>query len=393
MNRYKLTFVQLVIAFLLIIPGQPADARNGTSTLPENIRETISPFRNVMIVQNVSLRVPSIIEVPSPKILDRSDAAVLTEHNSLIPVRYFEEQETDRIPARVKADPSTGSPQFLVDDDLDTSAEFGITDPNVPQITTIQLQTEEPVTTSRISLILAEHVALPNTIQIRANVNGERKIIVGERTLHSETVRFPEVTTRKLWIQFTHGQPLRILELKHEQKNAEQNTSAYFRFLAKPDQSYRIYYNADRTVSIDSGEAPDLSQDKGVVRIKADQEKENPLYTPSDVDGDGVPDYRDNCVQVKNPKQVDRNENGRGDACDDFDRDGIINARDNCPETPNRDQTDTDGDGIGDACDKTENRITERYPWLPWLGMGLSALIITLLFVSVLRKTNNDTTS
>ena len=78
--------------------------------------------------------------------------------------------------------------------------------------------------------------------------------------------------------------------------------------------------------------------------------------------------------------------NGRGDACDDFDRDGVINSKDNCPNNPNRNQLDTDGDGIGDVCDREESRVTERYPWLPWLGIGFVALVLLGLFVMVARE-------
>ena len=35
----------------------------------------------------------------------------------------------------------------------------------------------------------------------------------------------------------------------------------------------------------------------------------------------------------------------------DTDDDQIVNSSDNCPETPNEDQLDTDNDGIGDLCD------------------------------------------
>ena len=35
----------------------------------------------------------------------------------------------------------------------------------------------------------------------------------------------------------------------------------------------------------------------------------------------------------------------------DMDGDGILDSQDNCVETPNADQKDTDGDGIGDVCD------------------------------------------
>ncbi len=79
------------------------------------------------------------------------------------------------------------------------------------------------------------------------------------------------------------------------------------------------------------------------------------------------------------------NNNGRGDACDDFDKDGRINSVDNCPNKPNRDQKDTDVDGIGDVCDQEESRITEKYVWLPWAGMGFAALIIMGLFMVTIK--------
>ncbi len=58
-----------------------------------------------------------------------------------------------------------------------------------------------------------------------------------------------------------------------------------------------------------------------------------------DTDGDGIPDYRDNCPRVPNPGQEDADGDGVGDACD------------NCLGVPNPDQIDRDYDGIGDACD------------------------------------------
>jgi hypothetical protein len=37
---------------------------------------------------------------------------------------------------------------------------------------------------------------------------------------------------------------------------------------------------------------------------------------PTDVDGDGWPDFNDNCTSVANPSQADCNSDGIGDACD-----------------------------------------------------------------------------
>ena len=56
-------------------------------------------------------------------------------------------------------------------------------------------------------------------------------------------------------------------------------------------------------------------------------------------DQDDICQGDDNCPDVPNPDQADRDNDGVGDACD------------NCPNTPNPNQADADGDGLGDVCD------------------------------------------
>ncbi len=75
---------------------------------------------------------------------------------------------------------------------------------------------------------------------------------------------------------------------------------------------------------------------------------------PADADGDGIPDDTDNCPDVANGDQADRNNNQRGDACDDTDADGHVDLFDNCPDDFNPGQEDSDGDNIGDMCDVEE---------------------------------------
>jgi MYXO-CTERM domain-containing protein len=71
-----------------------------------------------------------------------------------------------------------------------------------------------------------------------------------------------------------------------------------------------------------------------------------------DSDGDGIPDVNDLCPEIFDEKQLDKDGDGRGDACDfDIDDDGIINELDNCQDDANPEQEDADRDGEGDECD------------------------------------------
>jgi hypothetical protein len=89
-----------------------------------------------------------------------------------------------------------------------------------------------------------------------------------------------------------------------------------------------------------------------------------------DNDNDTVYDHTDNCPNVCNPSQLDADSDGTGDSCDttagcggcgqpacevscDADCDGISILIDNCPDTCNIEQLDADNDGTGDVCDDT----------------------------------------
>lgn len=82
----------------------------------------------------------------------------------------------------------------------------------------------------------------------------------------------------------------------------------------------------------------------------------------TDTDGDEHPDLLDNCPGDLNANQLDSDDDGLGDVCDetpgvsnDPDKDGVSSESDNCPNFPNPDQTDSDQDGKGNPCDPNDD--------------------------------------
>jgi hypothetical protein len=69
--------------------------------------------------------------------------------------------------------------------------------------------------------------------------------------------------------------------------------------------------------------------------------------TELDVDGDGVPDFMDDCPEVGDVDQRDHDDDGHGDACDV------------CPHLVDT-GSDTDLDGVGDACDPRPTEPGDR---------------------------------
>jgi hypothetical protein len=73
-------------------------------------------------------------------------------------------------------------------------------------------------------------------------------------------------------------------------------------------------------------------------------------------DTDGIADHADNCLGLDNPAQLDLDQDGEGDACDDDDDgDGAPDSVDNCPTRANPGQTDLDADGYGNICDDDDD--------------------------------------
>lgn len=382
--KFKITFSFIIVVSFLALTVYAKEPEENS------ISQVINAYRLYKDIGTIPIKVPTVVELPiTDTFIERNDIVVLdTTINSFEPYLFTQEFNDFRPSVSADTDPKIKNPGSMVDNDAETYSEFAVPENGSGHVR-IKLETPILFTSSAVTILLDNNVALPSSVEIRAQVNGQDKIVVAKRKLEENTIRFPKTTSDSWTLSFTFEQPLRISELRLIQENGTQNNPRAIRWLAQPTHSYQIYFDPDRRTNPSVGEAGDLADATDVKNIPGVVSKKNLKFIMADVDGDGVPDIHDNCVTISNPDQLDKNNNGKGDACDDFDKDGIVNSRDNCPNIPNVNQTDTDGDGIGDVCDSEESRITERHTWIPWVGIGFAGLVlITLLALtaSSLRK-------
>lgn len=357
---------------------------------PSQRTEVVSAYRQYKDVAALAVSVPIVVEVPfAEQFLERVQFAVYDQTtNTFEPSYVRQESLITEIPLNVTADAVGGNAARMIDGNTKTYAEF-ILPETAPGKIQMVIAASQPVIASGLTLLLDNHVALPTSVGIRAVVGGAERIVVADRRVDQTTVRFPRTESAYWTITLTFAQPLRVAELRLMEENVTSIRAYHLRFLARPGRAYRVYFDPDRNANPPVGEAGNLALNDEVLVLPPLQTQSNPQYRMADVDGDGIADARDNCVEVSNRDQKDVNHNGRGDACDDFDRDGVFNNKDNCPDNANRSQADTDGDGAGDACDEEESRITERLPWLPWVGIGFAALVVIILLIMTARMPAN----
>lgn len=376
-----------LLLFIFVLVGV-AHAQSGT--VEDDPR---SAFRSVQSVEVPDILVPTVVSVPVNERLYLDDYVLVEEQGSgnFIGSRHIQQTTKSNPAVEARTIPPQSDSYKLVDNKRETQFDFAVDGEQVSNSVVILSSTAGvTMTANRLHTALAPHVTLPLTIAIKARVNGEMRTVVTATPMNSETVSFPETTADYWEIMFSHIQPLQITELDLLPAMDQSFASTELRFLAQPGSSYRVYTNADRSVQVRTTESGNLLNNDGVVNIVILPPETNQLYVPADIDRDGVKDIIDNCVSQVNPEQEDINSNGKGDACEDFDRDGIMNHSDNCPSEPNRNQADEDEDGIGDVCDSEESRLTERYIWVPWVGMGVAASVLIVLFLVVGVRPKSD---
>lgn len=370
MKKRSLIFLSITIVMLV-----------GVSNLVFGQSDVLSSYRSYQDIAIPKINVPTVVELPISNInFERYDSLVYNKTNKTFePSLVVGQQIAKAISARVVnliSNETLTDSQNLVDNDDRTYIELPIVSDG-KGFAQIALSSNDLITADSIYVLLDNYVALPNTIQI--SVEGP-KVVLATKKMESQSVYFPKTTAKNWTITLNYSQPLRITGIRLGSQDYNKNIYS-LRFLAQPNSDYSVYFNPDRRVPVSVGEMANLSDNRDVIKLSSSVSKDNPSYIIADTDGDKIPDVRDNCVSISNTDQADVNQNGRGDVCDDFDKDGVMNSLDNCRDLPNVSQIDTDGDKIGDVCDSGESRLTEKYKWLPWLGIVAAAVVVAGLFV------------
>lgn len=175
---------------------------------------------------------------------------------------------------------------------------------------------------------------------------------------------------------FAEGDLIHVFDPGYPSPNALHGDSGGPEFV-DPAFNSDIWLNGDSLIDTQTivGVFSQLSGDPGgfyYTRLTTPSTREflNPYR---DQDGDGVEDYKDDCIKV-GASNVDSDGDGVGDECDncpipnpdqsDQDGDGIGDLCDNCPAANNNTSPDTDGDGVPDACDDCPCDPNEANPYV-----------------------------
>lgn len=354
-------------------------------------------FRSVATLETSALVVPSMVEIAVPPTVTKNTHVGILDvtKDTFVPYELFQ-QDSYEVPVRVTTFTAVdgslrGDPSMLSDYNHETTVDFLLPEPGIliesgapVGAVTLQYTFDQPITSSQLQMSLDQYAVVPTRVSINAVVNGSRQRVVATISPKTNTISFPELTSDSWEVKLEYTQPLRFTELSFVNKNVVAET-AQIRFLAQPNSVYQLYYDPEVIISQEVGERPNLFGNKDIVIGTLRDMRANPQYRPADQDKDGVIDQNDNCPGTINADQADIDTNGRGDVCDDYDRDGVINTVDNCINAPNYNQDDIDRDGIGDTCDPEESRVTEKYPVIVWIALGVAVLIFVGLFFVALR--------
>jgi hypothetical protein len=354
-------------------------------------------FQSVARVAENDFKVPTMVDVPIDFAKDSRLCTIVTDSlGVIVPSTIITKDYVSTL--NLSASDSFGNMNAnnMIDGQENTYVEFPfIEDDNEDtvvqkkekNIVVIDINSDRMFKADSLHFTFDKNIQKPTRIRIiSVKKNGEEQVLLPEQFFPKDKISFPQVNTDHYKIILNYIKPLRINEITFFEKGVPTVTKNVVRFIAQPKMAYDIYYNTEEFVKTKPMESPDFSAvNSNVQRLQVESVEDNAIYKKADTDKDGILDSQDNCISVANEDQIDEDENGKGDACEDFDRDGVMNYIDNCVLKANRKQLDKDADGIGDVCDDVESRFIEKYPWITYVVLFIVFIIVAVLIVKIMK--------
>lgn len=346
----------------------------------------LSSFPKIANLEIFTNEIPLVAKVRLPDIdPDRGTWAVWEADGQKFIASSIYKKVVDVITPKVQIVNDSGSTETskLVDDDVLTHIDLPIE--NGSKATKLFFSFPSVVFVDKLDIAFAKYSSVPQKISISvATDDTSQKLIADKIDFFGNEVKFPIINGTNWWVTLYHDQPLRIAEMSFSDS---QNTKyeKYLQFLALKNTKYQVVHTP-YDLDLSFLELPDFTAATQYLHLTLPSLVVNSQYVASDKDNDSITDESDNCPNLANLDQLDKNKNLVGDACEDFDLDGWKNASDNCPDITNKNQIDTDKDGKGDACDGFESRWIERQTWLPWVGIGFGFIIVIVMTVLTTKK-------
>jgi len=371
--------LSLFLAFVLILIPTTVNANDfyldPNQPIIDNV--DVSAFRYHLLTSFLQVQSPTTVKLSLPA-------------NTPSPVVVVDNRTVTIIPSLIKNEAI--SPSFIVTDASTGSTISEVADQNPKTYYEISHNTVaswdfsfvKPQPIQGINFHLAQNSRTPDVVSITGTTDQGDFVTILNSIPFTSNITFPAQTLTGIKVSVTLSQPVRINDFSIDYA-ASPSTQAFLYFLAEPDHEYLIFTHPDRPIRRDLPESGSFDDAKDPIFMTATQTA-NPVFRPSDADQDGIADISDNCPLAVNLKQEDDNHNGIGNVCEDTDFDSIIDSRDNCPLRPNANQADLDRDNLGDVCDSLDNRLTEQYPFLPWLALILVGGVIAILFYRLAKS-------
>ncbi len=426
----SLALSSLFVAGMMLL-HQEAIAQEAPFDRPVPAFETIrASYQTARPVELPDLSTAAIVKLPipieawdtcncsKPQVITRMST---TGEEEIIPFEYIYYRGIEILTSSGKVTSTTTETTELTDNDPTSIVQYGA-DGDRETTAMIRLLFDQPQEIASLNFQLGRNSFSPTRYRVDYYLSEFDDVTTGtlvhwkdlpqrQATGATElTLSIPPVFATELVVSFESDQMIMLSEVNITDsagndlvsqghgtpQTARQNAAiGYLLFLAEPGETYTVYQDPDPGADGTSFEINEsinyveLADEASLITLGPPET--NPFFSPDDRDMDGVSNREDNCPDHANPDQADADGNGVGDVCEDTDQDNILNADDNCPTYPNWKQEDTDGDGLGDACDQEESRVTERYPFLGWVAIGIASIMVGAAFFLTIRKTSSTT--